>query len=114
MMECGQADESAKGGLSTRPSVVVGPEEDEKKDGAVPREDSVDADAVTVLVTELEEFNADNAPYGMEVFGEWKEGPHRIIERRTGPGEEVCPCPYVVCQHVIDEWHAIDRGRGPK
>ncbi|KAF8504889.1 Sodium/hydrogen exchanger family-domain-containing protein [Russula emetica] len=89
MMERGQAGEGAKEGLSTEPSVVVGPEEDEKKDSAVPREDSVDADAVTVVVTELEEFKADNAPDDTEVFGEWKEGPHRIIERRTGPGEEV-------------------------
>jgi hypothetical protein len=103
MMECGQAGKGAKEDLSTRPSVVVGPEEDEKKDSAVPREDSVDADAVTVVVTELEEFKADIAPDDTEVFGEWKEGPHRIIERRTGPGEEVCLCFYVVCQHIINE-----------
>ena len=103
MMECGQAGEGAKEGLSIKPSVVVGSEEDEKKDSAVPREDSVDADAVTVVVTELEEFKADNAPGDTEVFGEWKEGPHRIIERRTGAGEEVCLRFYVVCQHVINE-----------
>ena len=103
MMERGQAGEGAKEGLSTRPSVVVGPEENEKKDSAVPREDSVDADAVTVVVTELEEVKAGNAPDAAEVFEEWKEGPHRIIERRTGPGEEVCLCFYVVCQHVINE-----------
>jgi NhaP-type Na+/H+ or K+/H+ antiporter len=103
MMECGQAGEGAKEGLSTRTSVVVGPE-DEKKDNAVSREDSVDADAVTVVVTELEEFKADNeVPDCTEVFEEWKEGPHRIIERLTGPGEEVCLCFYVVCQHFINE-----------
>jgi sodium/hydrogen antiporter len=101
MMERGQAGEGAKEGLSTEPSVVVGPEEDEKKDSAVPREDSVDADAVTVVVTEVEEFKADNAPDDTEVLGEWKEGPHRIIERRTGPGEEVCLCFYVVCQVLL-------------
>jgi sodium/hydrogen antiporter len=90
MMECGQAGEGAKEGLTIRP-VVVGPEEDEKKDIVVPREDSVDADAVTVVVTELEELKAENNTLdGTEVIGEWKEGPHRIIERRTGPGEEVC------------------------
>ena len=108
MMECGRAGECTKEGLSTRPSVVVEPEEDEKiqkKDSAVQREDGVDADAVTVVVTELEEFKkADNAPgdTDTDMFVEWKEGPHRIIERRTGPGEEVCPRFYV-CQHVIDE-----------
>ena len=111
MMECGQAGEGAKEGLSTSPSVV---EEDEKKDSPVPRE-YVDADAVTVVVTELEELKVDNnAPDCTEVFGEWKEGPHRIIERRTGPGEEVCLCFYVVCQHDINELRAIGRGRGPK
>ena len=90
MMESGQAGEGAKEALSARPS-VVGLEDDEKKDSTVLREDSVDADAVTVVVTELEELKVDNnMPDGTEVFGEWKEGPHRIIERRTGPGEEVC------------------------
>jgi hypothetical protein len=75
----------------------------------------VDTDAVTVVVTELEESKADiNTPGGTEVFEEWKEGPHRIIERRTGPGEEVCLCFYVVCQRVINECHVIGRGRGPK
>jgi len=103
MMECGQAGESEKKGLSTRPSVVVGPEEDEKKDTVVPREDSVDTDAVTVVVTELEELKADIAQDAMEVVGEWKEGPHRIIERRTGPGEEVCLSFYAVCHHVINK-----------
>ena len=104
MMECGQAGEGVKEALSTRPSVVVGPEEDEKKDSAVSREDSVEADAVTVVVTELEEFKADNnALDDTEVFGEWKEGPHRIIERRTGPGEKVRLYLYVVCQYVINE-----------
>jgi hypothetical protein len=94
MMECGRAGEGTKVGLSTGPP-VVGPEEDEKKDSAVSKEDNVDADAVTV-VTELEEFKADNALDDTEVFREWKEGPHRVIERRTGPGEEVCHCFYVV------------------
>lgn len=103
MMECGQAGEGAKEGLSIRPSVVVGPEEDEKKDIVVPREDSVDADAVTVVVTELEELKAENTLDGTEVIGDWKEGPHRIIERRTGPGEEVCLRFYVVCQYVFNK-----------
>lgn len=91
MMECGQSVEGAKDSLSDRPSMTVG-HEDEKRDSAVPREDSADADALTMPVTEPEEAKTDNAPDGTEVFAEWKEGPHRIIERRTGPGEEVCLC----------------------
>ncbi|KAI0059568.1 hypothetical protein BV25DRAFT_1860149 [Artomyces pyxidatus] len=31
----------------------------------------------------------DNPPDGDDLVAEWKEGPHRIIERRGGPGEEV-------------------------
>ena len=94
MMERGHA--GAKDGLSTGPSGTVRPEEDEKRDSAMPRVDSADADALTVAVTEPEEAKADNAPDGTEVFAEWKEGPHRIIERRAGPGEEVCFYFYVV------------------
>lgn len=90
MMERGQAGESAKDGPSTRPSITVGLEEDEKRDSALPREDSADADALTVAMTEPEEAKVDNAPDCIEAFKEWKEGPHRIIERRSGPGEEVC------------------------
>jgi hypothetical protein len=91
MMERGQAGQGAKDGLSNRPSVTVG-HEDEKRDSAVPREDSADADALTMAMTEPGEAKVDNAPDGTEIFAEWKEGPHRIVERRTGPGEEVCLC----------------------
>ncbi|KAF9070315.1 Sodium/hydrogen exchanger family-domain-containing protein [Rhodocollybia butyracea] len=31
----------------------------------------------------------EQPPDGMEILSEWQEGPHRIIERRAGPGEEV-------------------------
>ncbi|CCM01172.1 uncharacterized protein FIBRA_03220 [Fibroporia radiculosa] len=31
----------------------------------------------------------ENLPDGSEVIQEWQEGPHRIIERRIGPGNEV-------------------------
>ena len=92
IMERGQAGEGAKDGLSNRLSVTVGHEEDEKRDSAVPREDGADADALTMAMAEPEEAKADNAPDGTEVFAEWKEGPHRVIEHRTGPGEEVCFC----------------------
>lgn len=35
------------------------------------------------------EKKAENPPDGTEKLVEWKEGPHRIIERRGDPGEEV-------------------------
>ncbi|KAI9429412.1 Sodium/hydrogen exchanger family-domain-containing protein [Lactarius indigo] len=35
-----------------------------------------------------EEAKPDNPPDGIESY-EWKEGPHRIIDWRTGPGEDV-------------------------
>ncbi len=103
MMEHGRAGEDARDGLFDRPS-GMGPEEDEKRDSAAVRgEDSADADAVTMAVTEPEEAKADNAPDGTEVFAEWKEGSHRIIERRTGPGEEVRTLPLWVCTYVIND-----------
>jgi hypothetical protein len=113
-MERGQAGEGAKDGLFDRPSVTVGHEEDEKRDSAVPREDSAEADALTMAMTEPEEAKADNAPDGAEVFAEWKEGPHRVIERRTGPGEEVCLYFGGYAYVIINERHPTGRGRGPK
>ena len=35
------------------------------------------------------ERGAGNPPDGTETVAEWKEGSHRVIERRSGPGEEV-------------------------
>ena len=90
MIECGQAGEGAKDGLSTRPSITMEPE-----DSALPWEDSADADALTVAMTELEEAKLDYAPDSIEAFAELKEGPHRIIEHCTSPGEEVCFYIYV-------------------
>jgi len=29
------------------------------------------------------------------ILAEWREGPHQVIERRTGPGEEVGPLPFL-------------------
>lgn len=87
MMERGLAD--AKDGPTTGASASVAPG-DEKRGSTVLREDNADGDTLTVAVAETEEAKADNEPDGTEVFAEWKEGPHRIIERRTGPGEEVC------------------------
>ena len=103
IMERGETGDVAKDGLSGRRLEIVGPEEDEKGDRGVPKgdTDSADADALTVAVAEPEEAKADNAPDGTEVYAEWKEGPHRVIERRTGPGEEVRIC-LCVRQHTID------------
>ena len=91
IMERGEIDDAAKDDISGRRSEMVSPEEDEKRDRDVPNgdRDSADADALTVAVTEPEEAKAGNAPDGTEVYAEWTEGPHRVIERRTGPGEDV-------------------------
>ena len=35
------------------------------------------------------EVRGENPPDGTEVLAEWKEGPHNVIERRRGPGDEV-------------------------
>ena len=89
IIERGQAAERAKDGLTSKPPETMGFDEDEKRGRAIPRVNSADTDALTVAVTEPEEAKADNVPDGTGVLAEWKEGPHRIIERRAGPGEEV-------------------------
>ena len=115
IMERGQAGDGAKDGLTSGPSEMVGPDEDEKRDRGLPREDrdSADADALTVAVTEPEEAKADDAPDGTEVYAVWKEGPDRIIERRAGPGEEVSVCPHVLRRHAINGWRILGRGPSP-
>ena len=49
--------------------------------------------ADTKLAAEQDEENMkeDIVPDGDEREQEWREGPHKIVERRAGPGEEVCP-----------------------
>ncbi|ETW81447.1 Na+/H+ antiporter [Heterobasidion irregulare TC 32-1] len=68
-----------------------------------------------------ERYKAENAPDGDDILQEWKEGPHRVIERRAGPGEEVrafirsvfclfaCVC---VCASRADDGVVAGRGRG--
>lgn len=48
-----------------------------------------DTESETKLVAE-EKMKEENPPDGDENIYEWREGPHKIIERRGGPGEEVC------------------------
>ncbi|OCH91622.1 hypothetical protein OBBRIDRAFT_886841 [Obba rivulosa] len=35
------------------------------------------------------DYREENLPDGEEVFQAWKEGPDRVIEKRSGPGEDV-------------------------
>ncbi|KAI0247451.1 Sodium/hydrogen exchanger family-domain-containing protein [Lactifluus subvellereus] len=95
VMERGQAGEGEKD-ITSNPSETEEHEE-EKRERAGQREDSTDAP--TVAATELEEAKADNVPGATEVVVEWKEGPHRILERRTGPSEEVRFRPHAC--HII-------------
>jgi hypothetical protein len=46
----------------------------------------------TKLAAEKDEesMKEDNVPDGAEKVLEWREGPHKVVERRAGPGEEVC------------------------
>ena len=36
-----------------------------------------------------QDMREPSPPDGTEILAEWKEGPHKVIERRAGPGEEV-------------------------
>jgi hypothetical protein len=45
------------------------------------------------------DMKEENPPDGTEVVAEWKEGPHRIIERRSEPGEEASlPVVILLCR----------------
>ncbi|KIK92425.1 hypothetical protein PAXRUDRAFT_829968 [Paxillus rubicundulus Ve08.2h10] len=46
-------------------------------------------DTRTVAMRDEEAIKEEMPPDGTETMLEWREGPHKIIERRTGPGEEV-------------------------
>ncbi|KAJ7174168.1 Sodium/hydrogen exchanger family-domain-containing protein [Mycena crocata] len=52
----------------------------------------------------------DVPPDGDEIVSEWQEGPHRIIERRAGPGEEV----HVEVIRNINGEHVSSAYKGPE
>ncbi|KAG1818647.1 Sodium/hydrogen exchanger family-domain-containing protein [Suillus subaureus] len=49
---------------------------------------SAETRAEAALAKDEEETKEETPPDGKEATAEWKEGPHKIIERRGGPGEE--------------------------
>lgn len=54
-------------------------------------------------------------PDGTDTEAEWREGNHRIIERRNGPGEEVCfphICAYVT--QCLTTWIRVGGSRSAK
>jgi hypothetical protein len=97
MMERGQDNE--QNFKKRHPSETTGFDEVEKGARALQREDTAEADALTVAATESETARPDNPPDGTEAY-EWKEGSLRIIDWRTGPGEEVC-FPFYVPQRSL-------------
>lgn len=83
MMERGQASDGEKDLMKRQPSETTGFDEEEKEARAMQQ-----ADALRVAASQSEEAKPDNPPDGTESY-EWKEGSHRIIDWRNGPGEEV-------------------------
>lgn len=47
-----------------------------------------DSESETKLAAEVK-MKEEYPPDGDENLYEWREGPHKVIERRAGPGEEV-------------------------
>jgi hypothetical protein len=47
------------------------------------------SDKKPVVEDHEEKVKEENVPDGDEKEQEWREGPHKIIERRAGPGEGV-------------------------
>ena len=89
MMERGQVSDTEKDNIEQHPSETSEFDGEEKRARALQREDTAEADALTVAVSELEEAKPDNPPDGTESY-EWKEGPNRVIDWRTGAGDEAC------------------------
>ncbi|KAH9949860.1 Sodium/hydrogen exchanger family-domain-containing protein [Amylocystis lapponica] len=79
--------EMERGTLSAVP-IVEKPEDsssqDEKGEGS-----SSQAQDEEATRTDGSDMRSEPVPDGKETETEWREGPHRIIERRAGPGEEV-------------------------
>ena len=98
MMERGQVSDTEKDNATRHPSETSPSDKEEKGTRALQREDTTEADALTVAVSELEEAKPDNPPDGTETY-EWKEGSNRVIDWRTGPGDEVCFPFYVLHAH---------------
>ncbi|PCH44339.1 hypothetical protein WOLCODRAFT_154371 [Wolfiporia cocos MD-104 SS10] len=67
-----------------REDLESGVPQDEKNDREVARKQDESA-----MRADGSDFRKQNAPDGGEILQEWQEGPHRIIERRAGPGQEV-------------------------
>ncbi|KAG2109199.1 Sodium/hydrogen exchanger family-domain-containing protein [Suillus cothurnatus] len=70
---------------STITASPLSPDETEQVGEANSAETHVEA----VLARDEEEIKEEIIPDGKDTTAEWKEGPHKIIERRGGPGEEV-------------------------
>lgn len=88
-MEKGEAGTPAEssGTTSKRTSVgtVVPPAVTDARSTDVVEEDRVSPSGTLTG----EELAKENPPDGSETELEWREGPHKVIERRRGPGEEV-------------------------
>jgi hypothetical protein len=70
---------------STITASPLSPDETEQVGEANSAETHVEA----ALARDEEEIKEEIPPDGKDTTAEWKEGPHKIIERRGGPGEEV-------------------------
>ncbi|KAI6006470.1 Sodium/hydrogen exchanger family-domain-containing protein [Pisolithus marmoratus] len=88
-MEKGEAGTPAEssGTTSKRTSVgtVVPPAVTDARSTDIVEEDRVSPSGTLTG----EEFTKENPPDGSGTELEWREGPHKVIERRRGPGEEV-------------------------
>lgn len=82
-MERGELEADEKLADSQRGSTVDGSPSSTK---AEPIEDNSLSDTAR---GDEEKMKEENLPDGDENESEWREGPHKIIERRAGPGEEV-------------------------
>jgi sodium/hydrogen antiporter len=75
-------DEKLQDATTTDPAVAATANEK-------PDEESVEQTMIDSSQELEDRAKAENIPDGTDTVSEWQEGSHKVIERRTGPGEEV-------------------------
>ncbi|KAF8905656.1 hypothetical protein CPB85DRAFT_1437194 [Mucidula mucida] len=52
-------------------------------------EQRLENETITHASPPLDMPTGEEPPDGTDIVSEWQEGPHRVVERRAGPGEDV-------------------------
>ena len=110
-MERGQVSDNEKDVEKRHRSETTGFDEDEKGVRTLQRDDSAEADSLTIAITETEVAKPDNPPDGTDSY-EWKEGPfapsigapalaERCVSRSTCVSRSMCSTLMMLTDDVL-------------